>query len=67
MAWTQGDLDRIERAIASGVTSVTYANGQRVQYADMEALRRARQDIIRALRGSRRPRQFRLYSSRGLD
>ena len=41
-SWTQSDLDALEKAIKSGARSVSYGNGNRVDYgslADMMQLR----------------------------
>lgn len=45
MAWTQTDLDRLERAIAAGVLEVTTSDGKKVRYQSMDDLVRAR-DLV---------------------
>jgi hypothetical protein len=45
MAWTQDDLDAIERAIASGTTRVRYKDRE-VQYASLEDLMRIRRLML---------------------
>ena len=45
MAWTTDDVSRLERAIASGKTSVQYGD-RRIQYADLDAMRRARREML---------------------
>jgi hypothetical protein len=45
MAWTQDDLDAIERAIASGTTRVRYKDRE-VQYASLEDLMRIRRMML---------------------
>jgi len=45
VAFTQTDLDNLERAIAEGVTSVT-VNGRTVSYRSLEEMQRTR-DLIR--------------------
>ena len=45
MAWTQTDLDAIERAIASGELMVRFADGRQVQYRSMDELFKARDAI----------------------
>lgn len=44
---TQTEIDALEKAIASGVTSVTH-NGQKVDYADFASLT-ARRDYLKRL------------------
>lgn len=46
MAFTQQNLDAIEKAIATGTLSVEY-NGKRITYRSMSDLLRAR-DVIKA-------------------
>jgi hypothetical protein len=45
MAWTQDQLDAIERAIASGTTRVKYKDRE-VQYSSLEDLMRVRQMML---------------------
>jgi hypothetical protein len=45
MAWVQADLDRIDAAIASGVKSVTFADGRKTDYHDLNAMLAARRVI----------------------
>lgn len=47
MAFTQSDLDAVERAIASGELSITNEGGRKVDYRSIAELMRAR-DMIRA-------------------
>ena len=47
MAFTQSDLDAINRAIASGAMEVSYADGSRVKYRDLNDMLRTR-DMIAA-------------------
>lgn len=47
MAFTESDLDRINTAIASGIRSVTFADGRRREYQNLDQLIAAR-DAIRA-------------------
>lgn len=42
MAWTQTDLDRINRAIATGELTVRMADGKLVTYRSIMELERAR-------------------------
>lgn len=44
MAWTQGQLDAIEAAIASGVTSVSY-EGKSTTFASLDVMLRIRSMI----------------------
>lgn len=52
MAFTQTDLDRINRAIASGRLTVRDSDGRLVTYRSMSELRQARDEIQRDLEGS---------------
>lgn len=47
-AWTQADLTAIEKAIASGATTVQYAD-KRVTYRSLDEMQRARRMIRQAL------------------
>ena len=66
MAWTQSDLDAIDRAIASGELSVAYQD-KRVLYRSMEELVQARGLIAGALdAASEAPRpSFRRFEHAG--
>lgn len=48
-AFSQADLDRIKRAIASGAMVVRYDDGRQVTYRSMEELTQARAAIEREL------------------
>jgi hypothetical protein len=50
MAYTQADLDRLDRAIASGVLTVEVA-GRRMTYQDVDALLKARSHVASQLAG----------------
>lgn len=52
MAYTPADLDRIDMAIASGVSEVEYSDGSRVRYRSLAELRAARADIKASLAGA---------------
>jgi len=39
MAWTQGDIDRLKAAIATGVREVQYADGTRSVYRSLGEMR----------------------------
>ncbi|WP_310498302.1 phage head-tail joining protein [Sandarakinorhabdus sp.] len=45
MAFTQSDLDAIDRAIGSGLTSVKYADGSTAAYRSLDEMLRVR-DMI---------------------
>jgi copper homeostasis protein CutC len=51
MAYTQEQLDEIEKLIASGVTKVKTADGKEVEYGSVEKLKQIRDDIKRELAG----------------
>lgn len=48
MAWTQADLDKINRAIASGTLSVGQGD-KRVQYRSLDEMKDVRDEIARDL------------------
>lgn len=57
MAWSQSDLEKLDAAIASGVRSVTYADGRRVEYHSLDQMMAARSTIAARLQmeaGARR-------------
>jgi hypothetical protein len=54
MAYTQADLDRIQRAIAKGELEVQY-HDRKVRYRSIAELREAQTEIVRSL-DSERPR-----------
>lgn len=45
MAWSQSDLDKIDAAIASGVKSVTFADGRQKMYQNVDQMLAARRVI----------------------
>lgn len=45
MAWTSADLTALEAAIASGQSLVRFGD-RTVQYQDLDAMRRARREMI---------------------
>lgn len=51
MAYTQTDLQRIEKAIATGTLEVEYAD-KRIKYRSIEELITARNEIQRSLQGT---------------
>lgn len=60
MAYQQSDLDQLTAAIASGVKSVTFADGRKTEYQSVGEMRLAREDakaeIAAATNGGRRRR-----------
>ena len=71
MAITQSDIDHLNAAIASGTRSVTLG-GQTITYGTVEALIKARDDLLRQLNAAnaanRRPKQTYAYlAGRGYD
>ena len=69
MAWTQTDIDVLEKAIATGVLEVQYPDS-RVRYqstADMIRIRDLMKAQVNAAAGTTRIRQVRLIGSKGLD
>ena len=45
MAWQQSDLDRLNAAIASGVRAVTFADGRKNEYQNLDQMLAARRVI----------------------
>lgn len=45
MAWTQADLDAIDKAIGNNVRSVTFADGRRTEYQDADKMLQVRNAI----------------------
>lgn len=69
MAVTQADIDNLNAAIASGVRSVTLG-GQTVTYSTVDALIKARDDLMKQINQgvAQRPRQsYAFYAGRGYD
>ena len=69
MAVTQADIDNLNAAIASGVRSVTLG-GQTVTYSTVDALIKARDDLVKQISvgSGQRPRQsYAFYAGRGYD
>lgn len=69
MAVTQVDIDNLNAAIASGVRSVTLG-GQTVTYSTVDALIKARDDLVKQINQgvAQRPRQsYAFYAGRGYD
>jgi len=63
MAYTQADLEKLDRAIANSQLEVQY-DGKRVRFRSTDELMRARAHVERELcKGKGRPRQFRVRSA----
>ncbi len=45
MAWQQSDLDKLNAAIASGVRAVTFADGRKTEYQNLDQMLAARRVI----------------------
>jgi len=68
MAWTQTDLDRIERAIATGTLEVRTSDGRRLIYRSVEELLKAKAVIEAELdkaAGTNKSRTRRISTSQG--
>lgn len=52
MSFTQNDLDRIDRAIAQGVLTVTFSDGRSVTFSSFEELSARRAFIAKELDGT---------------
>ncbi len=69
MAWTQTDLDAIETAIAKGERLVRF-NDRTVEYRSVAELLTARDaiksDLTQQSNSTRRPRMFRVRTSRAV-
>lgn len=69
MAFTQSDLDVLDMALASGESEVEFADGSRVRYRSVAALKEARAFVaeqIAKAAGKRRPRQYRASVGKGI-
>ena len=68
MAYTQTQKDALEKALASGVTRVTY-DGKTVEYRSLAEIKEALKEVSNALTvssGKTVTRQVRVYASKGL-
>lgn len=52
MAWTQGDLDKLDAAIVSGRKSFTFADGRKIEYHSLAEVLAARRDVKAELEAS---------------
>ena len=50
MAYTQADLDKVRSAIASGIRSITFADGRRTEYQSLDQMLAAEKVIDAAIR-----------------
>jgi hypothetical protein len=69
MAYSQSDLDALDRAIASGALRVDYPNSGSVTYrslADMQQIRNNIFNAINAASGTPRPRRVKVWSTKDL-
>ena len=67
VAWTQQDLDRLDKAIATGAREVQFRD-QRTVFRSLREMKELRADIARTLavgQGKRTTRQVRTVVSRG--
>lgn len=60
MAFTQKDIDRLDRAIARGERVVRFTD-RTVEYRSVDELIKARNAMLVELQPARRPRQARIY------
>lgn len=65
MAYTQQDLDNIEKAIANGVLSVRHSDGKQVTYRSMDELKEVRALIKKSLNQTKRRKTFVGHTSKG--
>lgn len=54
MAYTQGQVDALQRAIATGAVKVRAANGSEVHYNSIAEMKALLEDMKREVAGSRR-------------
>lgn len=66
MAYTQTDLDSIEKAIAKGYLTVRHSDGKAVTYRSIAELKEARDLIKKSISTAKRPRAFVARTSKGL-
>lgn len=53
MAYTQSDLDQLDKNIASGVKELQHSDGSRIVFRSLEEMQQARQRVSRELDGSK--------------
>lgn len=66
MAYTQADLEKVEKAIAKGALTVRDSDGKTITYRSMNELKAARDIIKKALSTVKRPRAFIARTSKGV-
>lgn len=68
MAWTQEQLDELDKLIASGESSAAYGD-RRLVYRSLEELRQIRDQVARQMQGGGGPREIRTKAqfSKGLE
>jgi hypothetical protein len=70
MAYTQGQLDALKSALASGALKVFF-EGREITYRSIDELRKAISDVSAGLvtetTGTRRSRVTRVFSRKGFD
>ena len=66
MAWTSDDLDRINKAIASGTLRVKFQDKE-ITYRSIEELQKIRRQIEEELGTSTKKTRVRAKFSKGLD
>ena len=66
MAFSQADLDAIDKAIASGAVRVDYPGGGSVTYRSLADMRATRSDIAKAVAAlagaSQKPKRIKVYA-----
>lgn len=65
-AFSQADLDRLNRAIASGALSVSYDDGRNVRFRSMDELLLARDLVLRDL-GQQAPLRKVMAHDKGVE
>lgn len=67
MAWTQDDVDALKAAIATGAKDVTYSDGSRVTYRDLNEMKDILGQLQAEVAGSsvKRARTIRVNSAKG--
>ncbi len=66
MAWTESDLQKLEKAIASGVRSVEYKTGK-VEYNSLSEMMKVRKLIRQSLGLSKSSKRLVMKTSKGIS
>jgi len=70
MAFTQADIDKIDKAIANNVLEITYSDGIKIKYPGISGLKKARAfisgQIDQAAGNVNRSKQLRVNVSSGI-